>query len=78
MDLHGCTREEALLRLDKSLDIWVDEAMQGSYPFVTQAVIVCGCGSQILSETVEGWIRENARVSNAPRFRPVRQRGSVP
>eukprot|EP00584_Thalassiosira_punctigera_P025299 CAMPEP_0172576730 /NCGR_PEP_ID=MMETSP1067-20121228/137872_1 /TAXON_ID=265564 ORGANISM="Thalassiosira punctigera, Strain Tpunct2005C2" /NCGR_SAMPLE_ID=MMETSP1067 /ASSEMBLY_ACC=CAM_ASM_000444 /LENGTH=310 /DNA_ID=CAMNT_0013369407 /DNA_START=1068 /DNA_END=1997 /DNA_ORIENTATION=- len=34
LDLHGCTRDEALDRLDKSLQAWVDAAMRGSYPFV--------------------------------------------
>jgi len=67
LDLHGCTKEEALLQLDKSLETWIDDAMQGSYPFVIPAKIVCGCGNQILSETVEKWIRENAQVANAPK-----------
>eukprot|EP00584_Thalassiosira_punctigera_P007328 CAMPEP_0172539702 /NCGR_PEP_ID=MMETSP1067-20121228/10851_1 /TAXON_ID=265564 ORGANISM="Thalassiosira punctigera, Strain Tpunct2005C2" /NCGR_SAMPLE_ID=MMETSP1067 /ASSEMBLY_ACC=CAM_ASM_000444 /LENGTH=510 /DNA_ID=CAMNT_0013325427 /DNA_START=288 /DNA_END=1817 /DNA_ORIENTATION=+ len=55
LDLHGCTTKEALVKLDESLEVWVDAAMQGSYPFVIPATIVCGCGSQILSETVEKW-----------------------
>ena len=77
LDLHGCTRGEALMKLDESLKVWVDSAMQGSYPFVQQAVIVCGCGNQILSETVQEWIRSNDKVSNAPKVRSSRKRGYV-
>lgn len=73
LDLHGYTREEALAKLDESLDVWVDAAMRGSYPFVQPAVIVCGCGNQILSETVQEWIRCNDKVSNAPKIRSPRQ-----
>ena len=72
MDLHGCTREEALARLDDALKAWVDDAMQGSYPFVLPAMIVCGCGDQVLSEAVRGWIRSENWVANAPRTRPGR------
>lgn len=77
LDLHGCTREEALVKLDESLNVWFDAAMQGSYPFVKSAVIVCGCGSQTLSETVQDWIRSNDKVSNAPQFRSSRKQGFV-
>lgn len=73
LDLHGCTRLEALMKLDESLKIWVDIAMQGLYPFVQQAVIVCGCGNQMLSETVQEWIRSNDKVSNAPKVRSCRK-----
>lgn len=69
LDLHGCTRAEALARLDKGLEGWVDAAMRGSYPFVVRATIVCGCGSQVLREAVEGWIRSKRNVSNAPKRR---------
>merc|ERR1712087_88151 len=69
LDLHGCTREEALVKLDDTLKVWVNTAMQGSYPFVVPATIVCGCGNQILSEAVQGWIRSNDKVSNAPKVR---------
>ncbi|KAL7526903.1 hypothetical protein ACHAXR_001704, partial [Thalassiosira sp. AJA248-18] len=65
LDLHGCTREEALIKLDESLKVWVDAAMQGSYPFVQSAAIVCGCGNQILSEVTKNWIRSIHNVSNA-------------
>lgn len=74
LDLHGCTRDEALAKLDERLKAWVDTAMQGSYPFVQPAVIVCGCGNQILSETVQDWIRSNDKVSNAPKTRSSRRR----
>ena len=67
LDLHGCTREEAIARLNESLEEWVDIAMKGYDPFVITAVIVCGCGTQILSETVQGWIKSTRQVRNAPK-----------
>jgi len=67
LDLHGFTRDEALEKLDESLTAWVDTAMRGAYPFVVPAKIVCGCGNQVLSETVEKWIREHAQVANSPK-----------
>jgi dsDNA-specific endonuclease/ATPase MutS2 len=67
LDLHGCTREEAIARLNESLEEWVVTAMEGSYPFVITAVIVCGCGSQVLSETVQEWIKSTSQVRNAPK-----------
>ena len=67
LDLHGFTREDALVKLDESLLAWVDTAMQGSYPFVIPAKIVCGCGNQVLSETVEKWIRNREQVANSPK-----------
>lgn len=67
LDLHGFTRDEALAKLDESLAAWVNAAMRGSYPFVVPAKIVCGCGSQVLSETVEKWIRERDQVANSPK-----------
>ena len=66
LDLHGFTRDEALKKLDASLNVWITAAMQGAFPFVIKARIVCGCGNQILSEVVEDWIKENKNVSNAP------------
>jgi len=65
LDLHGCTREEAVVKLNKSLKVWVETAMKGSYPFVITAEIVCGCGSQVLSETVQTWIKSTSHVRNA-------------
>mmetsp|Transcript_23685 Transcript_23685/g.50689 ORF Transcript_23685/g.50689 Transcript_23685/m.50689 type:complete len:527 (+) Transcript_23685:127-1707(+) len=67
VDLHGCTKEEALGTLGVSLQKWMDTAMHGSYPWVIPAVIVCGGGNQILSETVEAWIRQTKSVANAPK-----------
>ena len=67
VDLHGCTQEEALAKLDECLPEWVDTAMKGEYPWVITAKIVCGGGSQVLSEAVEGWIKRNPNVSNAPK-----------
>jgi hypothetical protein len=37
------------------------------YPFVQPALLVCGCGNQILSETVQEWIRADDTVANAPK-----------
>lgn len=74
LDLHGYTKLQALSKLDESVKVWVDTAMKGSYPFVQPAVIVCGCGNQILSETVQEWIRSNIHVSNAPTIRSPRRR----
>mmetsp|Transcript_3777 Transcript_3777/g.8346 ORF Transcript_3777/g.8346 Transcript_3777/m.8346 type:complete len:533 (-) Transcript_3777:78-1676(-) len=76
LDMHGCTREEALKKLDESLEFWNDAAMKGSYPFVQPAVIVCGCGNQILSEVVENWIHEKKNVANAPKAQS-RRRGCM-
>jgi hypothetical protein len=42
LDLHGCSREEAITKLNESLEVWVDTAMRGYDPFVITAVIVCG------------------------------------
>ena len=67
IDIHGCTKDEALLKLDERLPKWVDTAMKGEYPWVIPVKIVCGGGSQILSEVVETWIRQNEEVSNAPK-----------
>jgi hypothetical protein len=67
LDLHGCTKDEALEKLDQSLQEWNDAAMHSPYPFVLPVSIVCGGGSQVLSETVEKWIKEHRNVSNAPK-----------
>ena len=67
IDLHGCSRDEAIVRLDNTLIGWVETAMKGDYPWVIPATIVCGGGNQILSETVETWIKEKRNVANAPR-----------
>mmetsp|Transcript_46707 Transcript_46707/g.98132 ORF Transcript_46707/g.98132 Transcript_46707/m.98132 type:complete len:413 (+) Transcript_46707:659-1897(+) len=67
LDLHGLKREEALDKLDDTLEAWVDDAMHGSYPFVLTGKIICGCGNQIISETVDRWIHEHAQVANAPK-----------
>ncbi|KAL9184574.1 hypothetical protein ACHAXT_012544 [Thalassiosira profunda] len=69
LDLHGLTRDEALIRLNESLPFWVDTAMKGEDPWVIPVDIVCGGGSQILSETVQHWIRSNRQVANRPRGR---------
>ncbi|KAL9188248.1 hypothetical protein ACHAXT_006626 [Thalassiosira profunda] len=66
-DLHGLTKEEALSKLDESLPRWTDVALKGAYPFVVPVTIVCGGGSQVLSEIVATWIRRNESVANAPR-----------
>ena len=65
-DLHGCTQDQAGERLDEALIDWVDTAMKGQYPWVIPVDIVCGGGNQILSETVETWIKSKTNVANAP------------
>merc|ERR1712194_606031 len=67
LDLHRFTREEALFKLEESRKVWVDMAIQGSYPFVIPAMIVCGCGNQILSEIVQKWIKSTKNICNAPK-----------
>ena len=67
IDLHGCTKNQALQKLDTALIDWVKIAMEGEYPWVMPVDIVCGGGSQILSETVEKWIKEKKNVANAPK-----------
>ncbi|KAL9190753.1 hypothetical protein ACHAXT_000459 [Thalassiosira profunda] len=67
VDLHGMSKEEALGKLDRDLPQWVDVAMRGDHPFVIPVVIVCGKGSQVLSEAVEQWIGQNEKVANAPK-----------
>ena len=74
IDLHGLTEEEALALLDSTLPGWVDSAMEGSYPFVIPAVIICGGGNQILSEAVDQWIKCNDNVARAPKKKFSRRR----
>ena len=66
IDLHGCSKDEALDKLVSSLPIWVDSAMMGEYPFVVAVDVVCGGGNQVL-ETVETWVRRNPQVANRPK-----------
>ena len=66
IDLHGCTKSEALSKLNSSLPVWVDTAMKGDYPFILPVTIICGAGSQILAEVVEKWVKSNGKVANAP------------
>ena len=67
IDLHGYTKDEALHKLDDCLPQWVDMAMTSNYPFVVSVTIVCGKGSQVLSECVETWIKKNKKAANAPK-----------
>jgi hypothetical protein len=69
IDLHGCTREEATLKLDAGLKEWNDIAMLGSYPFLHPVTIICGGGSQLLAETVVTWIKQKHNVANAAKRR---------
>ena len=66
LDLHGYTRIDATTKLNETLKVWIELAMKGSYPFVVQTVIICGCGNQYLREVVEEFIKTNKHVSNAP------------
>ena len=67
IDLHGMSKSEAISKLDNNLPLWFDTAMRGSYPFVVPVKIICGKGSQTLSEAVAEWIRKKKEVSNAPK-----------
>ena len=69
IDLHGLTKKQALSKLNESLPVWSEIAMKGAYPFVIQVKIVCGGGSQVLSEAVQDWIRQNKNGANAPKSR---------
>ena len=76
IDLHGLTRDEALAALDAKLPEWIDVAMRGAYPWVIPAVIVCGCGNQILSDAVDQWIKANSNVAKAPKSKCSRRSSS--
>ena len=67
IDLHGLSKKEALENLNKSLPSWVNAAMRGNNPWVLGVDIICGGGSQILSDTVKEWIRVNPQVANRPK-----------
>ena len=67
IDLHGYTRAQALEELDAKLPEWINTAQRGQYPFVISVTIVCGGGNQVLSDTVDAWIRSNDNVANAPK-----------
>jgi DNA-nicking Smr family endonuclease len=63
IDLHGCTRDEAMMtRLEESFSIWMEAAMR-EYPWTLNVDIINGGGSQILAESVELWIREKRTVA---------------
>lgn len=67
LDLHGCNQEEALIKLDEASREWNTIAMNGPYPWVIPAIVICGCGNQVLSETVENWIKETRNVCKVPK-----------
>ncbi|KAL3768354.1 LOW QUALITY PROTEIN: hypothetical protein ACHAWO_006757, partial [Cyclotella atomus] len=63
LDLHGCTRDEALFKLSSSLPDWLDAAMK-EHPYTLPVNIVAGGGSQIIADAVQHWIRESRNVTN--------------
>mmetsp|Transcript_23806 Transcript_23806/g.51498 ORF Transcript_23806/g.51498 Transcript_23806/m.51498 type:complete len:126 (+) Transcript_23806:1-378(+) len=65
-DLHGCTADDAIAKLDDELSVWTDAAMKEE-SFTIPVDIVCGGGNQVLSEVVERWIRKNRQVANRPK-----------
>eukprot|EP00956_Cyclotella_meneghiniana_P018395 scaffold30603_cov21-Cyclotella_meneghiniana.AAC.1 len=67
LDLHKLTKEQALAALNDSLPTWIETANSGMYPFVVQVQIVCGKGSQLLSEVVKQWINSQQQVAHAPK-----------
>eukprot|EP00956_Cyclotella_meneghiniana_P004018 scaffold4876_cov64-Cyclotella_meneghiniana.AAC.3 len=62
IDLHGCSREEALTRLNKALPGWINDAMQ-DFPWTLPVNIIVGGGNQLLAQVVEHWIREEKQVA---------------
>lgn len=74
IDLHGFSRDEAIIALETSLPQWYATAMGGEYPFVIKVTIICGGGNQILSEAVDRWIKTKDAVSKAPRSKFSRRR----
>ena len=66
LDLHGCSKEEALEKLNNNPQLWVDTAMKCAYPWVIPFDIIRGGGSQILPEVVRDWIKSNPQVANRP------------
>ena len=67
LDLHGCSKDEALSELNVSLPGWIDIAMKGDDPWVIPVDILCGGGSQTLSGVVRNWIRSQYQVANRPK-----------
>ena len=67
LDLHKLTKEQALAALNDSLPTWIETANSGMYPFVIRVRIVCGKGSQLLSEVVKQWINSQQQVAHAPK-----------
>jgi DNA-nicking Smr family endonuclease len=78
IDLHGCTQEEAISRLNEGLKEWNELAMLGQYPFIHPVTIVCGAGGQVLSESVEKWIGQQHNVSNAPKTQIISKHRYAP
>ena len=62
IDLHGCSREEALSRLSKALPGWMEDAMK-DFPWTLPVDIIVGGGSQLVSEAVEHWIRKERQIA---------------
>ena len=67
LDLHGFTKDEAMQKLSDCLPGWVDTAMKGEYPWVIPVDIICGGGTQVLSDTVKDWIQSSRQVANRPK-----------
>jgi hypothetical protein len=67
LDLHHHTKKQAVTALNQYLPSWIDTAMNGVHPYVIQVEIVCGKGSQVLSEVVEQWIKCQRQVAKAPK-----------
>eukprot|EP00569_Conticribra_weissflogii_P008471 CAMPEP_0171366430 /NCGR_PEP_ID=MMETSP0879-20121228/5382_1 /TAXON_ID=67004 /ORGANISM="Thalassiosira weissflogii, Strain CCMP1336" /LENGTH=191 /DNA_ID=CAMNT_0011874241 /DNA_START=843 /DNA_END=1418 /DNA_ORIENTATION=- len=67
VDLHGFSVNDAMLKLDELLPKWENNAMIGDYPWTTSVTIICGLGSQTLSEAVKGWISKKEEVAMMPK-----------
>ena len=67
LDLHGFSKKQALKTSKKNLPRWVDTAMKGEHPWVIPVNVICGDGSQELSEVVAAWIHREKQVANRPK-----------
>ena len=67
LDLHGLSKKQTLKTLQENLPRWVDTAMKGEHPWVIPVNVICGGGSQELSEVVSTWIRRESQVANRPK-----------
>ena len=66
IDMHGCTSDDAIEKLEKELPILTDVAMKEE-AYTIPFDIVCGAVGQILAGVVEQWIRKTRQVATRPK-----------